>query len=136
MSQRGQLKIHTHLMHNNMNKITTTNGNITITTRGDDNSYNDKNGNNLNHYKKLFPIGSKFIYKTKYGGRLELIVDGITHMTISSRTSEYSSKYSIITNLSDDIENPYRIVYEVENCVSLIRKNKLKRLIEDEDIIE
>ena len=84
----------------------------------------DEFGHNKEYYEKLFPIGSEFIYKSKYGSKSTLVSEGV----YSSYNGTYK-KFYIITILK---KSNYKISYDVNDCISLIRIEKFKRLLKND----
>jgi len=87
----------------------------------------DINGNNKEYYEKLFPKNYEFIYNSPYGSKLKLVSEGICK-TIRSENGILYAKFHIITYVKG---SKYKITYEVEKCISLLRQEKLKRLLND-----
>jgi len=83
-------------------------------------------GHEKEYYEKLFPIGSEFIYKSKYGSVQTLISAGI-HLSNHFTNGLKYARFYVATKLEDG----YIINYEIDRCISKIRQEKLKRLIND-----
>ena len=59
--------------------------------------------------EKTFPIGSKFIYNSKYGGKLERIVLGYFHITNETDENNPIIEYYII-------DEKHKYPYKLEEC--------------------
>jgi len=89
----------------------------------------DINDNNRDYYEKMFPINNNFIFKSKHGTISTLVSKGILS-TNNIKNGKLYLKFYVIVILKD---SNYRINYPVEECISLVRTEKIKRLLDEKD---
>jgi len=83
--------------------------------------------NDLNYYKKRFPINSEFYYKTKYGGFLKMKV----HSIESYSNLNYKFYIQVRRNGTYDGKTEVFGSYDISKCVPFNRKKKLNRILKN-----